>query len=126
VSNSKLALTDPATEQKAGMIGFHSLTVRAFKLELEDRCEDYGQIASYLGTVPEQARAFVLDDHHVFQTGQSQPVCGNTAAMLGRTRYAPHFKITGDTRVHHGLFDCGPKPLAAGPGNGIAPSGSCC
>ncbi len=126
VSNSKLTLTDPATEQKAGMIGFHSLTVRAFKLELEDRCEDYGQIASYLGTVPEQPGAFVLDDHHVFQTGQSQAVCGNTAAMLGRTRYAPHFKIVGDTRVHHGLFDCGPKPLAAAPGNGIAPSRSCC
>jgi len=47
--------------------------------------------------------------------------------MLGRTRYAPHFKIIGDTRgVHYGLFDCGPKPVVADPENGVAPIGSCC
>ena len=39
VSHSKLALTDPDVERKAGMIGFHSMTVRAFKLDLEDRCD---------------------------------------------------------------------------------------
>jgi arsenite methyltransferase len=126
VSDSKLALTDPAVEQKAGMIGFHSLTVRAFKLDLEDRCEDYGQVAHYLGTVAEQPRSFVLDDHHRFETGQPQPVCGNTASMLSQTRYAPHFKIIGDTRVHHGLFDCESKPAAAVPKNIAVPSGSCC
>lgn len=126
VSESKLALTDPAIESKAGMIGFHSLTVRAFKLDLEDRCEDYGQVAHYLGTVAEQPSAFVLDDHHVFQTGQPQPVCGNTAAMLTHTRYARHFKIVGDTRVHHGLFNCGPKSAVAGAGSGTAPGASCC
>lgn len=125
VSSSRLALTDPAIEQKAGIIGFHSLTVRAFKLDLEDRCEDYGQVAHYLGTVAEQPRSFVLDDHHRFETNQPQPVCGNTAAMLSRTRYAQHFKIIGDTSVHYGLFDCGPKS-ATGPENGAAPSGSCC
>ena len=126
VSDSKLALTDPDVEKRAGTIGFHSLTVRAFKLDLEDRCEDYGQVASYLGTVPEQPDTFVLDDHHVFQTGRPQPVCGNTAAMLSRTRYAPHFKIIGDTRVHHGLFDCGPKSEAVGSENSYPSGGSCC
>ena len=125
VSHSRLALTDPAVEQKAGMIGFHSLTVRAFKLDLEDRCEDYGQVAYYLGTVAEHLRSFVLDDYHLFETGKPQPVCGNTASMLSQTRYAPHFKIIGDTGVHHGLFDSGPKS-AAGPENGGVPSGSCC
>ena len=125
ISDSKLALTDPATEQKAGMIGFHSITVRAFKLELEDRCEDYGQVASYLGTIPEQPHRFMLDDHHLFETGRPQPVCGNTAAMLGCTRYAPHFQIAGDACVHYGLFDCGPKPAVGGSRN-AAPSGSCC
>jgi arsenite methyltransferase len=126
VSNSKLALTDPAIEQKAGMIGFYSLTVRAFKLDLEDRCEDYGQVAYYLGTLPEHPHRFILDDHHVFETGRPQPVCGNTAAMLGRTRYAPHFKIVGDTRIHYGLFDCGPKGADRGPENDASPSGTCC
>lgn len=125
VSSSKLALTDPAIERKAGMIGFHSMTVRAFKLTLEDRCEDYGQVAYYLGTVPEQPHRFVLDDHHVFETGRPHPVCGNTAAMLGRTRYAPHFNIIGDTRVHHGLFDCGPK-AAVNISSGNKPDGACC
>ncbi len=126
VSNSKLALTDPAVERKAGMIGFHSLTVRAFKLELEDRCEDYGQVAYYLGTLPEQPHRFMLDDHHVFETGRPHPVCGNTAAMLGRTRYASHFKIVGDTRIHYGLFDCGPKSETIGSESGSQPGGSCC
>ncbi len=125
VSNSKLALTDPDVEQKAGMIGFHSLTVRAFKLGLEDRCEDYGQIAYYLGTVADQPQRFVLDDHHVFETGRPQPVCGNTAAMLGRTRYAPHFKIIGDMSVHYGLFDCGPKNPVSIPAE-AEPGGTCC
>jgi SAM-dependent methyltransferase len=126
VSDSKLALTDPALEQKAGMIGFHSQTVRAFKLDLEDRCEDYGQQARYLGTLPDEPQRFVLDDRHVFETGRPYPVCGNTAAMLGRTRYAPHFRIIGDMRVHYGLFDCGPKSAVIGPENGGASGGSCC
>ncbi len=125
VSHSKLALTDPAVEQKAGMIGFHSLTVRAFKLDLEDRCEDYGQVAQYLGTVAEQPRDFVLDDHHLFETGQPQPVCGNTASMLSQTRYAPHFNIIGDTRVHYGLFDCGPKK-AVNISDDAESGGACC
>jgi hypothetical protein len=125
VSDSKLALTDPAIERKAGTIGFHSLTVRAFKLDLEDRCEDYGQVAYYLGTLPEQPHRFMLDDHHVFETGRPHPVCGNTAAMLGRTRYAPHFNITGDTRVHYGLFDCGPKS-AVNVSSGTESGGACC
>ena len=126
VSDSKLALTDPAVEQKAGAIGFHSLTVRAFKLDLEDRCEDYGQVAHYLGTVPEQPHSFVLDDQHLFETGQPQPVCGNTASMLSQTRYAPHFKVIGDTRIHNGLFDCGPKSDTIGSESGNQPGGSCC
>ncbi len=125
VSHSKLALTDPAVEQKAGMIGFHSLTVRAFKIDLEDRCEDYGQVAQYLGTVAEQPRDFVLDDHHLFETGQPQPVCGNTASMLSQTRYAPHFNIIGDTRVHYGLFDCGPKK-AVNISDDAESGGACC
>lgn len=120
VSHSKLALTNPTIERKAGIIGFHSLTLRVFKLNLEDRCEDYGQVAYYLGTLPEHSHRFMLDDHHLFETGRPHPVCGNTAAMLSRTRYAPHFKITGDTQVHYGLFDCGPKSTVNVSG------GACC
>ncbi|MGH8562462.1 MAG: methyltransferase domain-containing protein, partial [Nevskiales bacterium] len=56
--NSRIALNSPEIEARAGHIGFYSMTVRAFKLGLEDRCEDFGQVATYLGTLSEQPRAF--------------------------------------------------------------------
>lgn len=108
VAKSKIALHNAEIERKAGMIEFYSMTVRAFQLEVEDRCEDYGQVAYYLGTIPECPHAFTLDDHHTLKTGQPLLVCSNTAAMLAETRYAPHFKLIGDTSTHFGLFDCGP------------------
>jgi SAM-dependent methyltransferase len=118
-ANSRIALNNPDIERKAGMIGFHSLTVRAFKLELEDRCEDFGQVAYYLGSIPEHPHAFVLDDHHRFETGRPHPICGNTAAMLSQTRYAPHFRVAGDMSAHYGLFACAP------PQEGPMPGGCC-
>jgi arsenite methyltransferase len=80
--------------------------VRAFKLPLEDRCEDFGQIVSYLGTLPEHPHQFPLDDHHVFITGKPTPVCGNTADMIVSSRYARHFHLVGNKFRHFGLFDC--------------------
>jgi arsenite methyltransferase len=106
--STSIALNNPEIECKAGHIGFHSLTVRAFKLNLEDRCEDFGQVATYLGSLPEAPQAFDLDDHHHFIAGKPMLVCGNTADMLAATRYAPHFRVQGDKSVHFGLFDCGP------------------
>ena len=114
-------LTDPAVEQRIGFAHFESITWRAFKLPLEDRCEDYGQVATYLGTLPHQPHAFDLDDDHHFETGRPLPVCGNTADMLGATRYARHFRVDGDKQRHFGLFDCAPAtPTATGTG------GACC
>lgn len=109
VSKSRIDLKNREIEAKIGRIDFYSMTVRAFKLKLEDRCEDYGQTATYLGTIPESPHSFLLDDHHLFEKGRAVPVCGNTAAMLEETRYAPHFRILGDRSMHYGLFDCGPK-----------------
>ncbi len=116
VSQSPIPLLDPQIEALIGMVAFTSRTVRAFKLPLEDRCEDFGQIATYLGTVPAHPHAFVLDDHHRFERGRPLRVCGNTAAMLAQTRYAAQFCVEGDPSTHYGLFDCGPAPAgAAGP-----------
>ena len=123
VSSAPLTLNHPEIERKAGAIRFSSLTVRAFRLELEDRCEDFGQVATYLGTLPEHPHAFDLDDHHHFVTGKPMLVCSNTADMVGRTRYARHFRVTGDTSVHYGLFDCGPGPVAR---SGAAMKAGCC
>src|SRR5262245_46795878 len=73
---------DGEIARRIGMVDFYSMTVRAFKLDLEDRCEDYGQVAYYGGTLPEHPHQFALDDHHLFRAGQPMLVCGNTAAML--------------------------------------------
>ena len=92
----------------AGNIKFESLTLRAFKCPatMEDRCEDYGQVAIYCGGIHGSEFFFDLDDHHHFEKGRAMLVCGNTAAMLQESRFAPHFKVMGDRAEHFGLFDC--------------------
>lgn len=99
-------------------------TCRAFKLDIEDLCEDYGQIAVYRGTVPEHPHAFDLDDHHRFFTGKPMLVCGNTASMLQGTRYGAHFEVRGDRFLHFGAFDCEPGSAAAKSRD--SSGGACC
>ena len=99
-------------EKKIGMVGFQSITFRAFKLDLEDRCEDFGQIAFYQGSIEGHPHSFMLDDHHLFKTGQPMLVCGNTADMISKTWYKNHFKLVGEKTDHMGLFDCVPTPTA--------------
>ena len=110
VTSRRVEIDDPEVEALVGGIQFYSMTVRAFKLpdQLEDICEDYGHVAYYQGTMPHAPHRFVLDDHHVFETGKPVLVCGNTAAMLEETRYAPHFRVVGDRSTHYGAFDCAP------------------
>ena len=106
VSSAKLKIDNADIETQVGDINFCSLTIRAFKLPLEDRCEDFGQVAYYLGTMPESPTKFTLDDHHVFIKDKPMLVCGNTADMLSSTRFAKHFRVVGDKSKHFGLFDC--------------------
>ncbi len=108
VSASSIPLLDEAIIEKIGMVQFHSATIRAFKLDLEDRCEDFGQTATYLGTVPSHPHAFDLDDHHHFETGKPLRVCSNSFDMLAKTRFSAHFELRGNTHFHFGLFDCAP------------------
>ncbi|UCD16157.1 MAG: methyltransferase domain-containing protein [Candidatus Omnitrophota bacterium] len=107
MSKTKIILNNEEIEKKAGMVDFYSMTIRVFKLALEDICEDYGQIALYLGTIPQCPHQFILDDRHVFKTAKPVLVCGNTASMLSETRYGKHFKIIGDRSIHFGPFPCG-------------------
>jgi len=122
VKQSSISLDDPEVAAKIGMVKFRSVTVRAFKMPLEDRCEDYGQVACYLGTIPEHPHAFDLDDHHHFETGRPLRVCGNSSDMLTNSRYAAHFSLWGNKTTHFGLFDCTPGPQ----GESVAAGGSCC
>ncbi len=109
ISSRPVSLNNRELEEKAGMIDFYSMTIRAFNLPLEDRCEDYGQTAVYRGTIKDTPHRFILDDHHTFITGKPMLVCGNTAMMLEATRLKNHFTVTGQRSVHFGLFECSPQ-----------------
>lgn len=123
VTRSPVAVTADRLTEVLGNARFESRTVRAFKLDLEDRCEDYGQVAIYRGTVPHATAAFTLDGHHVFESARPLAVCGNTVDMLEQTRYARLFDVLGDRSRHHGLFSCEPRRDAdANPTDGPA----CC
>jgi len=95
-------------KRKIGFVNFSSRTVRAFKLDdLEDICEDYGQVAYYNGRIPGHMHFFDLDDHHRFFANKPMLVCGNTSSMLTNTRFAKVFKVT-DRIAHFGAFaGCG-------------------
>jgi radical SAM/Cys-rich protein len=126
VSKKRLTISEPEIEAKIGTIDFYSMTIRAFKLEdLEDRCEDYGQVAIYQGTIPEYPHKFILDDHHIFIAGKPMLVCGNTASMLENTRFAKHFKLIGDRSRHYGIFSCSPASEKLGKEESSI-GGACC
>ncbi len=122
LSTRPLTLENPELERRVGNLNFFSTTARAFRITLEDRCEDYGQVATYLGGIDECPAAFALDDHHVFEANRPMLVCGNTADMLKQSRYAPYFKIDGDKSHHFGLFDC----TTPTPENTDRFTGGCC
>lgn len=122
VRSAPIDIVDPEIQRKVGNAKFVSITFRAFKTPLEDRCEDFGQVATYLGTIPHAPNAWALDDHHLFERGRPMLVCANSAAMLGDTRFKEHFRIDGNKDTHFGLFDCGPVPTGTSEDSG----GACC
>lgn len=137
---------DKELEGVLGGAKFFSITFRLFKLPglLEDHCEEYGQTAAYMGTIPGQEDAYTLDSDHIFPAGQTIKVCGNTASMVGDSWLGPHFTISGDRSVHQGQFGCdagncalnalsvaamataGSASGCCAPKAGAAASGSCC
>jgi len=137
LTREEIIVTDPDLKRLVKGARFYSITYRCFKLPpvpgregetgLETLCEDYGQVAYYLGTIEDAPTFYALDDHHVFETGRPMLVCGNTASMVGESWLKPHFRVVGDRTTHYGLFDCsgGPAPAAAA-GEGSGGGGSCC
>ncbi|PIZ84946.1 MAG: hypothetical protein COX96_01160 [Candidatus Omnitrophica bacterium CG_4_10_14_0_2_um_filter_44_9] len=126
MSKRKITIDDPNVAEKTGNITFYSMTVRVFKLEdLEDICEDFGQVAYYQGTISGSPHQFILDDHHMFIAHKPMFVCGNTASMLMNTRFGQHFKIVGDRSCHFGPFPCGSATAVSGPQD-VWSGGSCC
>jgi len=126
VSKRQISLDNPALEARSGMIDFYSITIRAFKLAcMEDICEDFGQSATYLGTIPEHPHRFPLDDNHTFITCKPMLVCGNSAAMVQETRFGKHFRVNGDRSLHFGPFHCAPAAIKAS-GNDSSCGGALC
>jgi len=123
VKDNPLEIHDPDIHNKVGMIQFSSKSIRTFKSDFEDICENFGHVAYYLGTMKDAPHEFVLDDHHVFKTGMPEPVCGNSAKMLSESRYGKHFRVDGDFSTHYGAFDCSGSHPAI---NGSYDSEFCC
>ncbi|GLC51856.1 hypothetical protein PLESTB_000555900 [Pleodorina starrii] len=123
----EIIVHDAELKDLVGEARFYSITYRLFKVpgQIEDLCEDYGQVAVYKGTIPGRPHAYDLDDHHRFVANKPMLVCGNTASMVGETWLKPHFTVIGDRAVHFGQFDCsGPKPSAS-PTNSAGTGGAC-
>lgn len=124
-----LALNDSAIAEKTAPIRFASVTARLFKLgALEPACEDYGQAVIYRGGISGMDRVFTLDAEHAIEKGRVFPVCGNTLAMLTKTRFAPYFETVGDGSRHFGLFPgCRAPDVFAAQQIAPAPAaGGCC
>ena len=125
MTKRKIVLDNLEAEENVGMIDFYSMTVRAFKLDnLEDICEDYGQVATYKGTIPNRPHYFNLDDHHRFFAAKPMLVCGNSAAMVQNTRFSQHFIVDGNRSTHFGPFDCGSGPAVSQ--DNVAYDSGCC
>lgn len=105
VSVEELHVGDFRIATKLGCATFYSHTVRAIKsADLEDREENYGQTATYLGTLPENPRYFDLTDAVRLIKDRPVAISGNMATMLTQSRYAPHFRVSA-RREHVGLYD---------------------
>ncbi len=92
-------------QTKLGFMSFTSCTVRAIKAQgLEASEEDYGQVATYHGGMPEMPRYFDYSDRIRFKKGKPVAVSGNTAAMLAASRYGKFFTIS-QPGHHRGSFN---------------------
>jgi hypothetical protein len=123
-----LVFDNEEIEKILGFAVFSSRTVRAFKLDdLEDICEDYGQVAYYDGNIPGSPHYFDLDGGHRLFAKKPMLVCGNTASMLSKTRYSKAFKVFGGRTTHFGAFaGCGTAGGAGASGAGGAGGGADC
>ncbi|MFU8804116.1 MAG: methyltransferase domain-containing protein [Bradymonadaceae bacterium] len=127
ITEAPITIHNDELEAMVGAAHFTSNTWRLFKLEnLEPQCEDYGQVATYKGGIEGAEKLFWLDDHHAFEAGRPERVCGNTASMLEDTRLAPYFEVVGNRKVHYGLYPCEPTLAARTALESGDGSGGCC
>ena len=106
-------------------IHFESMTLRGFKIDLEDACETTAKSRSTKARSPEKTARFELDGGHLFEAGIPMRICKNTADMITKTRYATHFDVSAEM-FHMGLFDCAPTAGAATADGSAGGAVGCC
>lgn len=128
VESRKLAINNQEIKQKVGEISFYSVTYRLFKInQLEPQCEEYGQAVIYNGKLKHAQEKFILDDHHIFETGKIERVCGNSFRMLKQTRFQQYFQFIGDFQTHYGIFKgCGTNIPYTQTATSSQQEGACC
>eukprot|EP00347_Sterkiella_histriomuscorum_P016283 403353780 len=105
VKKSKVTIDNQMVQMQVGPINFYSITIRAFKIpEIEDRCEDYGQEAFYLGTIEGIQDEFKFDAQHIFKRGEPVRICRNFSEIFKKSRFAPHFEVS-EEGDHQGILD---------------------
>ena len=109
IESRPISIENEALETKVGNHKFFSVTYRLFKIDgLEEDCEDYGQAVCYKGSIKGKPNSFDLDEHHHFQKGKIESVCGNTYLMLKESRFVQDFDFYGNFDTHYGIFEgCG-------------------
>ncbi|WP_374053135.1 methyltransferase domain-containing protein [Xenorhabdus taiwanensis] len=107
VASNLKAIRNNAIEEKLRGARLYSMTLRLFNIDLEDSCEDYGQVAIYKGNLPDAPIRFMFDQEHVFETGKVVPICRNTADIICKSRYHNLFSVIGEVHTHYGIFNCG-------------------
>ncbi|TMW67520.1 hypothetical protein Poli38472_011140 [Pythium oligandrum] len=108
VSRTPVEIKNGAYADMVGLAKFYSITFRCFKvphMESGDCEEDYGHVATYLGTIPGQPHGYHLDSTHFFESLRPVRVGGNTAAVLKHSWLKKYFNVHGDWNVHFGRFE---------------------
>jgi SAM-dependent methyltransferase len=109
IDDKPVTVDNEDLEDLVGNLEFYSVTYRLWKIDgLETDCEDYGQAVAYKGGIPEDTFSFELDNHHYFEKGKIESVCGNTYNMLHKTRFSKYFDFYGSFDTHYGIYKgCG-------------------
>ncbi|MAZ67121.1 MAG: methyltransferase type 11 [Kangiellaceae bacterium] len=126
VEDAPITIENQQIIEKTEGLRFFSATYRLFNIDkLEPACEDYGQAVIYKGDISNQKASFLLDKHHLIETGKVFPVCGNTYRMLNESRFNSHFEFIGSWDKHYGIFEgCGTSlPFDS---EQVAGEGGCC
>jgi SAM-dependent methyltransferase len=127
VEHEPVDITDPAIQSLLRDVRFQSATCRLFRADgLEAGQENYGQTATYLGTIAEHPDRLNLDSQQSFAVGQQTPVSGNTAQIISFTRFNDHFALIGDRSQHLGAFSVAAAPELFTVTPSRSTGGGCC